>query len=140
MKDQYDHIIWTGKLDQWFDYSEGKLSYRTLKFEKSYADGDFQGNAVINYGDENVKLHVFQSIAFRWEKHEQTIYFKEYSSECTDQDIPYYPVRLADDKSVLEKYLSLAKKRHNVTFTRPIGHLQLYGYGCNNRMSTEYCR
>ena len=50
----FDHIIWTGQLDQWFSYSEGRLGYRTLDFEKFEAEGDFQGTAVMNYGDESI--------------------------------------------------------------------------------------
>lgn len=127
MKNEFDHIIWTGKLDQWFGYSEGRLRYRTLKFEKNYTDGDFQGNAVINYGDEDVPFtRISEHKHFSpWEKHEQSIYFKEYSSECTEQDIPYYPVRLTNDKTVLEKYLLLAEKENNVTFA---GRLGTYSY------------
>lgn len=127
MKSQFDHIIWTGKLDEWFNYSEGKLSYRTLKFEKHYDEGDFQGNAVINYGDESVLFtRISEHKHFTpWEQHEQTVYFKEYSAECGDQDIPYYPIRLADDKSILEKYLFMAKQEHSVTFA---GRLGTYSY------------
>ncbi|WP_228136410.1 UDP-galactopyranose mutase [Acinetobacter baumannii] len=124
---EYDHIVWTGKLDQWFDYSEGKLNYRTLKFEKNYSEGDYQGNAVINYGDEHVPYtRISEHKHFApWETHEQTIYFKEYSADCTDDDIPYYPVRLADDKTVLDKYLALAKVEKKVTFA---GRLGTYSY------------
>lgn len=127
MKSQFDHIVWSGKLDEWFNYSEGKLSYRTLKFEKHYDEGDFQGNAVINYGDEDVSYtRITEHKHFMpWEKHEQTIYFKEYSFECRDEDIPYYPVRLADDKTILNKYLSKAENAANVTFA---GRLGTYSY------------
>lgn len=124
---EYDHIIWTGKLDQWFNYSEGKLSYRTLRFEKNYAEGDYQGNAVINYGDESVPFtRISEHKHFSpWEKHDQTIYFKEYSSECGDNDIPYYPVRLANDKEILDRYLAMAQAEKNVTFA---GRLGTYSY------------
>lgn len=127
MKSKFNHIVWTGKLDEWFNFSEGKLNYRTLKFEKHYAEEDFQGNAVINYADESVPFtRISEHKHFTpWEKHDQTIYFKEYSKECKDNDIPYYPVRLSDDKSMLEKYLLLASQEKNVTFA---GRLGTYNY------------
>ncbi len=123
----FDHIIWTGKLDQWFNYSEGKLGYRTLDFEKNYADGDYQGLAVMNYGDittpyTRISEHKFFT---PWESHEQTIFFKEYSRHCEENDIPYYPIRLVHDKAILEKYIQLAHQQTNVTFA---GRLGTYRY------------
>ena len=127
MQNEFNHIIWTGKLDEWFDYSFGRLTYRTLRFEKHYAEGDFQGNAVINYGDESVPYtRISEHKHFApWEEHEQTIYFKEYSGDCGEKDIPYYPVRLADDKDILQKYEEKAKSEKNVTFA---GRLGTYSY------------
>lgn len=118
-----DHIIWTGKLDEWFDYSEGKLSYRTLKFEKNYADGDFQGTAVMNYGDKDVPYtRISEHKHFTpWETHDRTIYFKEFSADCGDNDIPYYPVRLVNDKELLKQYFQLADKTEKVTFAGRLG-------------------
>ena len=119
----FDHIIWTGKLDQWFDYSEGHLGYRTLDFEKNYADGDFQGLAVMNYGNIDIPFTRISEHKFftPWETHSKTIYFKEYSRACTDKDIPYYPIRLAHDKTLLSKYINLANNENNVTFAGRLG-------------------
>ncbi len=119
----FDHIIWTGKLDQWFNYSEGRLGYRTLDFEKNYADGDFQGVAVMNYGNVEIPFTRISEHKFftPWESHSKTIYFKEYSRNCNEDDIPYYPIRLANDKDLLSKYISLAKNQSNVTFAGRLG-------------------
>ena len=70
---RFDHIIWTGQLDQWFDYAEGRLGYRTLDFEKHTANGDFQGTAVMNYGDENIPYtRISEHKHFTpWERHEK---------------------------------------------------------------------
>lgn len=127
MKSQFDHVIWTGKLDEWFHYQEGHLSYRTLDFMKSEAVGDFQGTAVMNYGDEDVPYtRISEHKHFMpWENHEKTIYFKEYSRACGENDIPYYPIRLVDDKEVLKKYIELAKVQNQVTFA---GRLATYRY------------
>lgn len=123
----FDHVIWTGQLDQWFDYAEGRLGYRTLDFEKYEADGDFQGTAVMNYGNEEIPYtRISEHKHFTpWEQHEKTIYFKEYSRKCEVSDIPYYPIRLVNDKTLLEKYINLAKKEKNVTF---VGRLGTYKY------------
>lgn len=125
--EQHDHVIWTGQLDQWFEYSEGRLGYRTLDFEKYTMDGDFQGTAVMNYGDENVPYtRVSEHKYFTpWETHTKTIYFKEFSRACGEKDIPYYPIRMVNDKALLEKYLALAQQESKVTFA---GRLGTYRY------------
>lgn len=124
---EFDHTIWTGQLDQWFNYSEGHLGYRTLDFEKLEAEGDFQGTAVMNYGDGNVPYtRISEHKHFTpWEDHEKTIYFKEFSRVCGKEDIPYYPIRLVTDKALLKQYVDLAKKERKVTFA---GRLGTYRY------------
>lgn len=124
---EFDHVIWTGQLDQWFEYAEGSLGYRTLDFEKHSTDGDFQGTAVMNYGDENIPYtRISEHKHFTpWEKHEKTIYFKEFSRACTKNDIPYYPIRLVNDKVLLDRYIALAEKERKVTFA---GRLGTYRY------------
>ena len=126
MKD-FDHIIWTGQLDQWFDYSEGRLGYRTLDFEKFESEGDFQGTAVMNYGNQEIPYtRISEHKHFTpWEQHEKTIYFKEFSRECRVNDIPYYPIRLVNDKALLGNYIELANKELKVTFA---GRLGTYRY------------
>lgn len=125
--EQYDHVIWTGQLDQWFEYSEGRLGYRTLDFEKHITEGDFQGTAVMNYGDETVPYTRISEHKYftPWETHNSTIYFKEFSRACGENDIPYYPIRLVNDKFLLEKYIVLAENERNVTFA---GRLGTYRY------------
>lgn len=124
---EFDHVIWTGQLDQWFEYAEGSLGYRTLDFEKHSTDGDFQGTAVMNYGDENIPYtRISEHKHFTpWEKHGKTIYFKEFSRACTKNDIPYYPIRLVNDKVLLDRYIALAEKERKVTFA---GRLGTYRY------------
>ena len=123
----YGHVIWTGQLDQWFQYSEGRLGYRTLDFEKHEADGDYQGVAVMNYGDEEVPYtRISEHKHFTpWENPKKTIFFKEFSRACEADDIPYYPIRLVNDKNLLKKYVQLAQAEKNVTFA---GRLGTYRY------------
>ena len=127
MKDEFDHIFWTAPLDSYFDFSLGRLGYRTLDFEAFRAEGDFQGNAVINYGDESVPFtRISEHKHFApWETHEKTICYKEFSRLCRENDIPYYPIRLVKDKSLLKQYVDKAMKEEKITF---IGRLGTYRY------------
>nr|WP_313062971.1 UDP-galactopyranose mutase [Moraxella sp. CTOTU49097] len=127
MKHEFDHIIWTGALDNYFDYELGELGYRTLDFETSYGNGDMQGNAVINYCDNTSSYtRITEHKHFSpWEKHENSICHKEFSRICTKNDIPYYPIRLVDDKQMFEEYFKLANQTNGVTF---VGRLGTYRY------------
>jgi UDP-galactopyranose mutase len=126
-KRDFDHVFWSGPMDGYFKFKLGHLGYRTLKFERFVDHGDFQGNPVINYCEEEVPhTRVAEHKHFApWEEHEKTVYFKEYSRPCKEGDIPYYPMRLADDKNLLKKYVSLADAEENITF---IGRLGTYRY------------
>lgn len=123
----YDHVFYTGPLDGFFNYKLGRLGYRTLDFEKHTDEGDFQGCAVMNYGEENVPYtRISEHKHFTpWENHEKTVYFKEFSRLAEEKDIPYYPIRLVDEKELLEKYVALAEQEKNVTF---VGRLATYRY------------
>jgi UDP-galactopyranose mutase len=127
MLSQYDHVIWSAPLDSWFDYQYGRLGYRTLDFEKVTDDGDFQGNAVINYCDQEIPFtRISEHKHFSpWEQHEKTVYYKEFSRLCAENDIPYYPIRLINDKDLLVKYVELAQQENDVTF---VGRLGTYRY------------
>lgn len=127
LNDVYDHIFYTGPIDAFFDYKFGRLGYRTVTFEKYTTDGDHQGNAVINYCDESVphtRVHEHKHFA-PWEEHEKTVYFKEFSKETTEEDIPYYPKRLDADKKILEAYRAEALQSSNLSF---LGRLATYRY------------
>ena len=124
---EYDHVFFTGPLDQFFDYKHGRLAYRTVYFEKGGAEGDYQGNAVINYSNMDVpytRVHEHKHFT-PWETHEKTAYFKEYSKETDQEDVPYYPKRLAEDKEKLVKYREEAERLDGVSF---LGRLATYRY------------
>jgi UDP-galactopyranose mutase len=123
----YDHIFYTGPIDAFFEYKFGRLGYRTVTFEKHTANGDYQGNAVINYCDETVphtRVHEHKHFA-PWEEHDKTVYFKEFSKETTEDDIPYYPKRLEKDKKMLDAYRAEAMQSANLSF---LGRLATYRY------------
>ena len=123
----YDHVFYSGPIDAWFNFSEGRLSYRTLEFSVERHDGDFQGNAVINYSDQRVPYtRISEHKHFTpWETHDRTLIYREYSRSCGENDIPYYPIRLANDKTQLTRYVRLANAERGVSF---VGRLGTYRY------------
>ncbi len=123
----YDHVFYTGPIDAWFKFKYGRLGYRTVTFETHYADGDFQGTTQMNFCDEEVPYtRITEHKHFtNWEKHDQTIYFKEFSKETTPSDIPYYPKRLEQDKKLLLQYRTDAEALQGISF---LGRLATYRY------------
>lgn len=125
--ERYDHTIWTGPLDAWFGHRHGRLSYRTLDFVEERVDGDFQGCPVMNYGDADVAFtRITEHKHFApWEPHDRSVVYREYSRAADIDDIPYYPVRLADDQQLLRTYAAEAVAARGVTF---VGRLGTYRY------------
>ena len=123
----YDHVFCSGPIDAWFGYDEGRLGYRTLDFVREDHSGDYQGNAVINYGDLSVPwTRISEHKHFApWESHEKTVVFKEYSRLCEEADTPYYPIRLVAEKTLLSRYVERARRESKVTF---VGRLGTYRY------------
>lgn len=123
----YQHVFWSGALDGYFNFSEGRLGYRTLDFEKFSAEGDYQGTAVINYCEEDVPYtRITEHKHFApWETHEKTTCYREFSRFCTENDIPYYPIRMVKEKELLNRYLDKAMTLRNTTF---VGRLGTYRY------------
>jgi UDP-galactopyranose mutase len=123
----FDHVFYSGPLDGYFDFELGRLGYRTLDFERFYADGDYQGCAVMNYGDVDVPFtRITEHKYFSpWEKHEKSVCYREFSRACEEGDIPYYPIRMADEKALLQRYVERAGEEQKVTF---VGRLGTYRY------------
>lgn len=123
----FDHVFFTGPIDAYFGFAEGRLGYRTVTFERIDAEGDYQGNAVINYPDVSVpwtRIHEHKHFA-PWETHALTVAFREFSKETAPNDLPYYPKRLAADKELLLRYRQLANAQTGLTF---LGRLATYRY------------
>jgi UDP-galactopyranose mutase len=123
-------IVFTGPVDEYFDKSEGELSWRTLDFEREVLDtGDFQGTSVMNYPDPDVpytRIHEFRH--FHPERDypsDRTVIMREYSRFADKGDEPYYPVNTDEDRVKLLKYRDLAKKEPMVLFG---GRLGTYKY------------
>jgi UDP-galactopyranose mutase len=122
-----DHVIWSGPLDAYFDYRLGRLGYRTLDFERFTDQGDYQGCAVMNYGSREVPYtRITEHKHFApWENHPRTVCYREYARACGPDDIPYYPIRLVEEKALLTRYEALAEAELNVSF---VGRLGTYRY------------
>ncbi|WP_415918908.1 UDP-galactopyranose mutase [Tateyamaria sp. SN6-1] len=123
----YDHVFYAGPLDGWFDCALGRLGYRTLDFERFSYEGDYQGCAVMNYGEEAVPYtRITEHKHFSpWESHSGSVLYREYSRACGVDDIPYYPIRQVREKSMLADYVARAKDERGVTF---VGRLGTYRY------------
>lgn len=123
----YDHVFYSGPLDGYFDYELGRLGYRTLDFERFTHEGDYQGCAVMNYGEESVPYtRITEHKHFSpWESHEGSVCYREFSRACDPGDIPYYPIRQVEEKALLADYVALAEQARGVTF---VGRLGTYRY------------
>lgn len=125
--EEWQHVFYSGPIDSYYNNCFGDLGYRTLDFKEFRQDGDAQGNAVINQCDSDVPYTRTTEHKYfaPWESHDQSICFREYSRACTAGDIPYYPIRLTNDKSLLGKYVNKAETESTVTF---VGRLGTYRY------------
>ncbi|KQS00825.1 UDP-galactopyranose mutase [Williamsia sp. Leaf354] len=125
-------VIYTGPLDQYFDYSEGELGWRTLDFETEVLEtGDYQGTPVMNYNDGDVpftRIHEFRHFhPERSYPKDATVIMREYSRFAESGDEPYYPINTPDDRTKLARYRDRAKAEtasQNVLFGGRLGTYQ----------------
>lgn len=120
-------IVFTGMIDQYFDYCYGELEYRSLRFETELLNIDnFQGNAVVNYNEYEIPYtRIIEHKHFEYGTQPKTIITKEYPSTWKKGDEPYYPLNDEKNNSLYEKYKTLAEKETNVIFG---GRLGMYKY------------
>ncbi len=123
-------VIYTGRLDQFFDYKHKVLGWRTLSFKREvYQVRDFQGTSVMNYAEASVpytRTHEFKHLhEERAYSGDSTLVFREYPKEHVDDDDPYYPMNTFADKGILMKYQEEMRKTENVIFG---GRLAEYRY------------
>ena len=122
-------IVYTGPIDQYFNYQEGRLRWRTLDFKiETHKVADFQGTAVMNYADSDVsftRIHELRHLhPERDYRNDKTVIMKEYSREAMGSDEPYYPINTALDRDMLNRYRELAKLEENVFFGGRLGTYQ----------------
>ena len=122
-----DKIVYTGPIDQYFDYCYGELQYRGLRFEHSILDTDnYQGNAVVNYTESEVPYtRIIEHKHFEFGTQEKTVVSKEYSSDWQRGEEPYYPINDEQNQAIYQKYKQLADTQTNIIFG---GRLAEYKY------------
>ncbi len=127
-------VVYTGPLDRYFDYSAGRLGWRTLDFETEVLPtGDFQGTPVMNYNDADVqytRIHEFRH--FHPERKDyptdKTVIMREYGRFANDDDEPYYPINTPSDREMLAAYRALAKTEASERKVLFGGRLGTYQY------------
>ena len=127
-----EKLVFTGKIDQFYDYQFGKLNYRTVRFEQEIIDSpNYQGNAVVNYTEQEVPytrviehkhFEMFGAEVYNCPK---TVISKEYSTEWKDGMEPYYPVNDKENSELYAQYKNLADQEKEVIFG---GRLAEYKY------------
>lgn len=127
-----DKLVYTGAIDEYFDYCYGKLEYRTVRFETETLDtANYQGNAVVNYTEREVPYtriiehKHFEMFGQEVDKCPKTVISKEYSTEWKPGMEPYYPVNDSRNSDLYQKYKHLADQETNVIFG---GRLAEYKY------------
>lgn len=132
-KDEYDKIakkiIYTGPIDEYYNYSLGNLEYRSIRFEtKILNTNNYQGNAVINYTDYDVPYtRIIEHKHFEFDTTSpKTVISKEFSSTWKLGDEPYYPVNNDRNNELYSKYKELSLKENNVYFGGRLGGYKYY--------------
>lgn len=131
-REELDHlaqkIIYTGQIDQFYDYQLGVLEYRSVRFETEELNiENFQGNAVVNYTEREVPYtRIIEHKHFEFGKQPTTIISREYSSEWKKGDEPYYPVNNEKNNSLYQQYQELAEKENRVIFGGRLGGYKYY--------------
>ena len=123
-----DKIIYTGMIDEYFDYRLGYLEYRSLKFESSVIDEkNYQGNAVVNYTDSDTAFtRVIEHKHFEFGKQEKTVVTWEYPKKWEIGDDPYYSVNDSRNNELYAKYTELAEKEEKVYFGGRLGSYKYF--------------
>lgn len=123
-----DKIIYTGPIDEYYDYCFGPLEYRSVRFETEELDMEnYQGNAVVNYTDaETPYTRIIEHKHFEYGTQPTTVISKEYSAEWKVGDEPYYPVNNDKNAALYQKYLDKSKEENKVIFGGRLGEYKYY--------------
>lgn len=120
------NIVYTGKIDEFFNYKHGELDYRSLKFEtEKLSIKDFQGNAIVNYTEESIPYtRIIEHKHFEFGTQNYTYITKEYPDDWDKTKVPYYPINNDRNNKIYKNYKSLIDKK-NIIFG---GRLAEYKY------------
>lgn len=126
--DYFDRVLYTGMIDEYFDYRLGELQYRSLRFEVEVLRGceNYQGNAVVNYTEREVPYtRIIEHKHFEFGTQPDTVITREYPAAWKRGDEPYYPINDSNNNGLYRQYVELAEKERNVIFG---GRLGMYRY------------
>jgi UDP-galactopyranose mutase len=119
-------LVYTGKIDEFFDYRFDRLEYRSLRFENQICDGDFQGSAIVNYTAAEVPYtRITEHKHFEFLDSPRSVITFEYPDKYDEAKIPYYPVRDAQNTARYEQYRELAQSE-NIIFGGRLGTYMYY--------------
>lgn len=123
-----DKIVFTGMIDEYYNYCFGKLEYRSLRFETEILNEEnYQGNAVVNYTEGEIPYtRIIEHKHFEYGQQEKTVITREYPSEWKEGDEPYYPVNNERNNELYLKYKELADKEEKVIFGGRLGEYKYY--------------
>lgn len=126
--DEFDKVIYTGMIDEYYDFCFGHLSYRTVRFENEILDCEnFQGNAVVNYTEKEVPwTRIIEHKHFEFGTQPRTVISREYSTEWQPGMEPYYPVNNDENNTLFERYRRLADEEEKVVFGGRLGNYKYY--------------
>ena len=125
----YDKVLYTGMIDEYFDYCLGELEYRSLRFEEEFIKGEenYQGNAVVNYTERQIPYtRIIEHKHFEFGKQPDTVITREYPADWKKGDEPYYPVNNEKNDRLFAEYRKLAEKEQNVLFGGRLGQYKYY--------------
>ena len=123
-----DKIVFTGMIDEFFDYKLGVLEYRSLRFEHERLENEnYQGNAVVNYTEREIPYtRIIEHKHFEFGNQPHTIITREFPESWEKGDEPYYPINNERNNSLFEKYRELAAQNPNIIFGGRLGNYQYY--------------
>ena len=127
--DTFDKILYTGMIDEYFDYQLGELEYRSLCFEHELLEGEenHQGNAVVNYTERQIPYtRIIEHKHFEFGTQADTVITREYPADWKKGDEPYYPINNERNDALFAKYQELAAKEENVLFGGRLGQYRYY--------------
>ncbi|MDE5938206.1 MAG: UDP-galactopyranose mutase [Lachnospiraceae bacterium] len=125
----YEKVLYTGMIDEFFDFALGHLEYRSLRFETEFlADCDnFQGNAVVNYTEREIPYtRVIEHKHFEFGTQPGTVITREYPALWKEGEEPYYPINDEKNEALFGKYQEMAKKKPHVIFGGRLGQYRYY--------------
>lgn len=123
-----DKIIYTGMIDEYYDYCYGSLEYRSLRFENEVLNTDnYQGNAVVNYTEYDIPYtRIIEHKHFEFGTQKRTVITREYPANWNKGDEPYYPMNDEKNNALFAKYAEKAKDENNVIFGGRLGEYRYY--------------